>query len=370
MHDGVTMKMPSRQRFRSLLRFRRERSVQAAAATSATPNAFAYDGSYLNYHDDCLTSGLFAGSVAKIVCALRGKNRLRLAFAGADYLLPIAYSFAEYGYDVVGFFGGENRTGLHPQQPLDCLTADVADVVFVSPDVEIQRELECRLRGSPVHVVALSQVVDAHRRTLQSVNRSHFNTCLDARKLSILAVLNSLTPNGCFVECGVYLGGGTVYVAKLDGWLGKRRRILALDTFEGMPAPVEKDGDTPFQAGLFADNQLDRVKQNYAVHQVSDRIETFKGLVQETLPQLRFDRNIAMALLDTDQYSGTIAGLRAVLPHLMDGGVIAVDDADGAGVSAAIDEAIGERLGFRRLAVIRGFHLVIRANSAALRCAA
>jgi hypothetical protein len=362
--------MLSKQRFRSFLPFRGERSEQPPARTSATPPPFVYDGSYLNYHDDCITSGLFAGSVAKIVCAMKGKDRLRLAFAGMDYLLPIAYTFAEYGYEIVGFFGGENRTGLHPQQPLDCLTPDVADVVFVSAEREIQRELERRFTGSPVQVMALAQVVDAHRRTLQSLNRSYFNTCLDARKLSILAIVNSLTPNGCFVECGVYLGGGTVYVAKLDAWLGKRRRILALDTFEGMPSPVEKDGDTPFQAGLFSDNQLDRVKHNYAVHDVLDRIETHKGLVQDTLPQLKFDHNIALALLDTDQYSGTIAGLHAVLPHLMEGGVVVVDDADGAGVSAAIDEALGEYAGFRRLAVIRGFHLVVRANSAPLRRAA
>lgn len=108
----------------------------------------------------------------------------------------------------------------------------------------------------------LSQIVASHRHTLQSVDRAHFLTCLDARKLSIVAILNALAPNGGFLECGVYLGGGTIYVARQCHELGKGRRIFALDTFEGMPAPVEQDGDTLFHEGLFSDNHFDRVQAN------------------------------------------------------------------------------------------------------------
>lgn len=328
-----------------------------------------YEGSYLDYHDQCLADGLFAGSVSRIARAWTGKDRLRLAFAGEDRLTPISYSFAEYDYDIVGFFGGAS-TSLHSHQPLERLNPDSVDVVFVSPQPEVQQELCRKFAGSTAHVIPLVQIVDAHRRTLRSVNRAHFMTCLDARKLSILAILGALTPGGTFVECGVYLGGGTIYVARQDEELGKSRRIFALDTYEGMPPPVEKDGDTPFQAGLFADNQFDRVKQNYAVHNVNGRIDMRKGLVQDTLPGLGLKRDVALALVDTDQYAGTRAGLSAVLPHLMYDGVVIVDDADGAGVSAAIDEALVETPGFRRLSIVRGFDLVVRETSLAVSAAA
>lgn len=333
--------------------------------------SFQYVGSYLDYHDQCLTCGLFADSLAKIARSSTGKSSLRLAFAGSDRLLtPIAYSFAEYGYEIAGFFGGENATGLHPQQPLEQLSPDAVDVVFVSPEPTLQRSIASRFAGSKALVAPLTQIVESHRRTLQSVNRAHFSTCLDARKLSIVAILNALAPRGSFLECGVYLGGGTIYVARQCDELGIGRKIFALDTFEGMPAPAEKDGDTLFQAGLFADNHFDRVKANYATHKVLDRIEMHKGLVQDTLPRLGLQRDIALALIDTDQYAGTRAGLCQVLPNLLPDGIVIVDDADNRGVNAAIDEALDAIRGFRRLSIVRGFDLVLRSTAVPVRAAA
>ncbi|HQU45766.1 MAG TPA: TylF/MycF/NovP-related O-methyltransferase [Pirellulales bacterium] len=329
-----------------------------------------YEGSYLNYQDQCLSDSLFADSVAKIALAWSGKSRVRLAFAGTDRLLPIAYSFAEFGYEIVGFFDGENRTGLHAHQPLEALEPGAIDVMFVSPERNLQRAIVRRCEGAPVLVVPLTEIVDAHRRTLQSVNRTYFATCLDPRKLSIVAIVNALAPVGNFVECGVYLGGGSIYVARHSDEVGKSRKVFALDTFEGMPPPVEKDGDTPFQAGLFSDNHFDRVKQNYAIHNVLDRIEMHKGLVQDTLPGLGLKGDVALALLDTDQYAGTRAGLSQILPNLSADGVVIVDDADGAGVSAAIDEALAATPGFRRLKIIPGFDLVVSTTATALRLAA
>jgi predicted O-methyltransferase YrrM len=205
---------------------------------------------------------------------------------------------------------------------------------------------------------------------MQSVDRAHFATCLDARKLSVLAILNALAPSGKFVECGVYLGGGSIYVARQAAELNKRRKLYALDTFEGMPAPVEQDGDTLFQAGLFADNHFERVQANYLTHGVLDQIEMHKGLVQDTLPRLDVRGDVALALLDTDQYAGTYAGLCHVLPNLMSDGVVVVDDADGRGVSQAVDEVLERIPGFRRISVVRGFDLVTSSTRRALSAAA
>jgi predicted O-methyltransferase YrrM len=197
---------------------------------------------------------------------------------------------------------------------------------------------------------------------MRSLVAGSFSTCLTPTKLAGLACAIALSPDsGVAVEAGVFMGGSTIYLARLQRALGIERRIFAFDTFAGIPAPGEKDGDTPFTQGLFAQGTLETVHANYLAHGVADDIHTVPGLVQDTLAsRLPASSAIAFALLDLDQYAGTRAGLDAVVPRLHPRGIVVVDDADGQGPAAAIEETLAAHPELMRCRVSTGFDLLLR----------
>jgi hypothetical protein len=325
---------------------------------------FNYVDSYLNYYDFCLNCNLFANSLARILKKYFEQDELRLGFIGYDPgILPLAYGFNEHGYVVNGFFAGDS-TPLHQYQPIEFLNPDVFDVIFFSESVKNWHSLEDIAQNSRIKFIPLSQLVNCHLQILMSLDRASFISCLDPRKLSVISLCNALSPKGgVFLECGVYMGGTTIYVTQQSDSLKLKREIFALDTFEGMPAPVEKDGNTPFQEGLFSDNQLETVKSHYNSHNVLERINIHKGLIQDTLPTLGLKARISLAFLDVDQYSGTRAALDHVIPHLHQNGLIVVDDADGMGVDLAIKETLAEHQNVCRIQIIRGFDVLYNGES-------
>jgi glycosyltransferase involved in cell wall biosynthesis len=326
---------------------------------------FQYKHSYLDYYDLLTNYDLFADTLARILKKYLLKNELRLGFVGHDSgLLHLAYSLNEHGYVVSGFFGGENKTSLHPQQPLESLNPDAFDVIFYSESAGIdQRYIDGLFQNTQARVVAIPQIVASHLNILMSVDRSKFISCLNPKKLSVISLCNALAPKtGCFVECGVYLGGTTIYIAKHNNDLGINRKIFALDTFEGMPAPVNQDGDTLFKEGLFQDNQLDRVISYYKAHNVLHQIKIAKGLVQDTLPNLDINEPISMAFLDMDQYSGTRAALEHIIPRLHPDGLIILDDTELDGVDIAIKEALANN-NMGRMQVVYGFDILYNQSS-------
>lgn len=331
-----------------------------------TKFVFDYKHSYLSYYDLLINCDLFADTLARILKIYLSQDELRLGFVGSEpHLLHLAYSLNEHGYIVSGFFGGENKTSLHPQQSLELLRPDTFDVIFYSQQAEIDKNyLNKIFENTRTRVINLSEIVTSHLDVLMSVDRSKFISCLNPKKLSVISLCNALAPKrGCFVECGVYLGGTTIYVAKQSSYLGINRKIFALDTFEGMPAPVEQDGETLFKEGLFHDNQLDRVIDYYNAHNVSKNIKVYKGLVQDTLPELDLADDISVAFLDMDQYSGTKAALENIIPRLHKDGLIIIDDTELDGVDIAIKEALVENKNMQRIKVIYGFDILYNKNS-------
>ncbi|MBD2363483.1 glycosyltransferase [Anabaena minutissima FACHB-250] len=327
---------------------------------------FDYKNSYLNYYDILTNYDLFADTLARILKIYLSCNELQLGFVGSDpALLHLAYSLNEHGYVVAGFFGGENKTSLHPQQSLEFLNPDAFDVIFYAQNTDINKKyIDGLFHNRRTRVIKIPDIVTSHLHVLMSVDRSKFISCLNPKKLSVISLCNALAPKtGCFVECGVYLGGTTIYVAKQSSYLGINRQIFALDTFEGMPAPVEKDGETLFKEGLFHDNQLDRVIDYYKVHNVLQNIKIAKGLVQDTLPKLDLVDSISVAFLDMDQYSGTKAALEHIIPRLHQDGLIIIDDTELDGVDIAIKEALAENKHMQRIQVVYGFDILYNQNS-------
>jgi hypothetical protein len=145
--------------------------------------------------------------------------------------------------------------------------------------------------------------------------------------------------DGAIVECGVWRGGSMQAVARTLLARGAPDRELHLfDTFEGMPAPTEKDrrhdgtpasevlARNPKTGAYWAMASLDDVRAGMAeTGYPPEKIHFHEGLVEQTIPAHAPDR-ISLLRLDTDWYEST----RHELEHLYDrvpaGGVLIFDD--------------------------------------------
>ena len=318
--------------------------------------------------DDDLNLMLIASALARALRAYLNKETIYFAQVGNDpELQPRLYHFLDAGLQPVGIYGGGSDM-IFDASDLDQLSAQEVDLVVLSdsdPDRESKLLEWLRERagsgGEAYRVVRLRALLEAHRGVMGELLPDVYSTCLTPSKLSALACAVALSDeSGLAIEAGVYTGGGSIYISKLQNKLGLFRPILAFDTFEGIPAPTEKDGQTPFVEGLFSEATLETVSHNCGMHDVAD-VELVKGLVQDTIPAtVPEGAEIAFALVDLDQYAGTRAALDVIVPRLARLGVIVVDDADQDGVDAAIRETLEQHPELQRCAISRGFDFLLR----------
>lgn len=344
------------------------RAPELAESQSPSPGKGAVAETF-NYDLNLI---LIGNALAKILKAHASKPEIHWALVGNDPdLAAKAYHLLDFGLRPIGFYEGASDF-MFEDQGLDALSGDGVDLLVVS-DVDPAREAQllerieerAETRNGSWKIIRLRRIVDSHCQVMNQLVPSHFSTCLTPTKIAALTCAVALAPrSGVAVEAGVFLGGSTIYIAKLQRALGIKRRIFAFDTFAGIPAPTERDGNTPFAEGLFSQGTIETVHANYQAHGVRDDIQTAAGLVQDTLvASLSPSMDIGFALLDLDQYAGTRAGLDAVIPRLHPRGIIAVDDADGEGPSAAINESLEAHPEFMRCNVSTGFDLVLRRDA-------
>jgi O-methyltransferase len=138
---------------------------------------------------------------------------------------------------------------------------------------------------------------------------------------------------GDFVECGVWRGGSSMVMslalAGVDG-----RRLWLYDTFEGMVAPDERDGELANRQWVehqslgkqWARSPLEEVQHNIALTGLpADRVNYVAGKVQDTIPATAPEQ-IALLRLDTDWYESTRHELEHLWDRLSWGGVLIIDD--------------------------------------------
>jgi hypothetical protein len=159
---------------------------------------------------------------------------------------------------------------------------------------------------------------------------------------------------GDIVECGVWRGGSMMAIARTLLQRGDSSRGLYLfDTFDGMPAPTERDvsfrgesadrllktEDKADAASVWCVASLDEVRRNMlSTGFPAAQIHCFKGRVEETVPTHAPDA-IALLRLDTDWYESTRHELEHLYPRLVNGGVLVLDDyGHWQGARRAVDE--------------------------------
>ncbi|MDZ7959690.1 MAG: TylF/MycF/NovP-related O-methyltransferase [Aulosira sp. DedQUE10] len=139
---------------------------------------------------------------------------------------------------------------------------------------------------------------------------------------------------GNFVECGVAAGGSTALVAAVIKRYTKQPRwVYAFDSFDGMPAPTEKDTSdgilaelTGWGTGTCAAPEAS-VKEICKKLGVSDIVQLVKGYFQDTLPKMRdVVGMIALLHMDGDWYESTKSIINNLYDRISNDGFVQVDD--------------------------------------------
>ena len=157
---------------------------------------------------------------------------------------------------------------------------------------------------------------------------------LEQRHLDEMRRLARETPEGCFIEIGVYKGGSAKVL--YDVAMEQKREIYLFDTFEGIPYCDPETDEVP--VGEFSDVDEDELRAEMP------NAHIVKGVFPETLGEV-VNRLYPVAFLhvDADQYRATKAAIQLIFPMMTTGSVAVFDDVILLkGVRKAIEEEIGE----------------------------
>ena len=156
---------------------------------------------------------------------------------------------------------------------------------------------------------------------------------------------------GGIVECGVAEGGTSAMMALTNQSSNYDDRNLYLfDSFEGLPSPSNDDfingkaGDfiRPLDKGDCL-GKIEDVKTLLfeKLDLCETKIKLIKGWFQDTIPEFKFNENIAVLRLDGDWYESTRIPLENFYQNISTGGVVIIDDyATCYGSKKAVDEFI------------------------------
>jgi O-methyltransferase len=192
-------------------------------------------------------------------------------------------------------------------------------------DFDVQKEFEA-LRNE---VTQLRSQVTALEQRFATYYRERFN-CID--KLADYLVGAQLP--GDYFEFGVSRGVTFSYAMRIMQELFPQMSFIALDSFEGLPAPSGQDAvqgyTSGFQAGEFACSREDFLANVAAAGGDVSRIKTVPGWFDRSLvkgaPDIAGLGKLAAAWIDCDLYESTVPVLDFLTDRLSVGSVLLFDD--------------------------------------------
>ena len=147
---------------------------------------------------------------------------------------------------------------------------------------------------------------------------------------NILLCKQRAPKTGCVVEAGVWRGGMSAGIA--DALPGRLHYLL--DSFQGLPAAQKIDGRAALQwqantsSPFYYDNCS--AEQSYArramLQTAAREVHMVPGWFEDTLPSFAPKEPIAILRLDADWYASTMQCLTSLYPHVMEGGLVILDD--------------------------------------------
>lgn len=153
-----------------------------------------------------------------------------------------------------------------------------------------------------------------------------------------------LTIHGSIVECGVYAGGGLMtwtHFSSIHEPYNHTRRVIGFDTFAGFPELHQKDthraqSEHLVRGGLkIAPGMQQEIESVASIHDRNrplghiPKVELVAGNACETIPRYITEHPqllVSLLYLDFDIYEPTRAALKALLPRIVKGGVVAFDE--------------------------------------------
>ena len=142
--------------------------------------------------------------------------------------------------------------------------------------------------------------------------------------LAMAAKLVEIPPEveGVVVECGCWHGGSTANLSLACDVVG--RRLIAYDSFEGLPPPEPGDRYAKREATGLLRADLEEVTKTVQRFGVLERCEFRKGWFRDTLPH--HEEPIVLAFLDVDWQASLDDCVTHLWPHLVDKGYVFIDE--------------------------------------------
>ncbi|MBB5143551.1 TylF/MycF/NovP-related O-methyltransferase [Desulfovibrio intestinalis] len=157
--------------------------------------------------------------------------------------------------------------------------------------------------------------------------------------------LPKLDAQGDIIEFGTFRGGMALFMAYLLKFTKSRRRVYALDTFEGMPL-TESAQDYHKQGDFKEDNLMGEMLRRKEMLGL-DNLILVKGLFENTVPTLFQEKlSFALAHIDCDIYDAVAYSYESVKDRMVAGGYVVFDDplaASCQGAMAAVEELLYHR---------------------------
>lgn len=134
---------------------------------------------------------------------------------------------------------------------------------------------------------------------------------------------------GDLIECGVWRGGGIIFMLGMLKALGvQNRTVWAADSFEGLPSPSNKldergYGNYPHELLKVS---LEQVQANIAKYDLlTEQVRFIEGWFKDSLPFAPIE-SLALLRADGDLYESTMDILANLYPKLSSGGFCIIDD--------------------------------------------
>ena len=210
-----------------------------------------------------------------------------------------------------------------------------------------------KLRGKPAPISLPPYAERVLSERLTYLSRPKLRALID-----VVDRLEEEHIDGRIIEAGCALGGSAIVLAHTKT---TSRELFVYDVFGMIPPPGERDGEDVHERyetissgnskGLgedtyygYEDNLYDKVQSHFAAHGVpvaDHNVHMVKGLFQDTIT---VDGPVALAHIDGDWYDSVITCLVRIGPHLVVGGVLAIDDYyDWSGCRSAVDDYFADK---------------------------
>ena len=230
------------------------------------------------------------------------------------------------------------------------------------------------VRGTAEHVKARNRQMELFRQTPLPPQELATNLGLYLRSTGVAKILylNELYTQvlplpGVVMEFGCWWGANLALFSSLRAVhepYNYTRRVVGFDTFAGYQSISDRDGGSSLVtegAYSVADNYVPHLEAVLDYHEAENpmshikKYELVAGDVTKTVPEY-FRRHpecvVALAYLDMQLYEPTKAALQGILPHMVTGSVLAIDEMNCPEFPGET-QAVEEVLGFRRHRFLR-----------------